>query len=367
LQKSIDGYQYIWSEVTMNEVIAIAAFVVEAVIKVWPAFLISVALGLLIRALKLDGVIRSAFNARIGWAVALATAVGAFSPFCSCSVIPVVSGLLMSGVPLAPVMSFWLASPTMDPEIFSLSVATLGWPLAVARLVATLIVSAGAGYITILLMRGGLLPTSVLKAKAADGAAPARQASAPAAAAQTERAPQIIPIASLATVGGSGFSAGAAVMSPPPSGFWGSTLERFREIDWRDAGKQLLQQTWDLGRWLLVAFVLEALIIRYVPQEAIAGVLGKGSLMAVPLAALVGIPLYLNNISALPIVSGLMAQGMQPGAAIAFLIAGPITTIPAMTAVWGIVRKRVFFLYLGLGLVGSIVMGYATNLVMLAR
>jgi uncharacterized membrane protein YraQ (UPF0718 family) len=80
------------------------------------------------------------------------------------------------------------------------------------------------------------------------------------------------------------------------------------------------------------------------------------------LAALVGVPLYLTNISALPIVSGLLAQGMEPGAAIAFLIAGPVTTIPAMTAVWGIVHPRVFFLYLSIGLIGAIILGLITNL-----
>jgi uncharacterized protein len=62
-------------------------------------------------------------------------------------------------------------------------------------------------------------------------------------------------------------------------------------------------------------------------------VLGEDSAFAVPLAALVGIPLYLNELGALPIVAGLLDQGMQPGAAIAFLIAGGVTSIPAMAAV----------------------------------
>ena len=83
---------------------------------------------------------------------------------------------------------------------------------------------------------------------------------------------------------------------------------------------------------------MEALITRYVPQAAIAGILGEGNVIAVPMAALIGIPLYLSNFTALPIVSGLLAQGMQPGAAIAFLLAGPVTTIPAMTAVYGVVQ-----------------------------
>ena len=92
--------------------------------------------------------------------------------------------------------------------------------------------------------------------------------------------------------------------------------------------------------------------------------LGEGSRLAVVLAALIGIPLYLNNVAALPIVSGLLAQGMQPGAAIAFLIAGPVTTVPAMSAVWGVVHRRVFGLYLGLSLVGAMVLGWLTNLVL---
>jgi uncharacterized membrane protein YraQ (UPF0718 family) len=119
-----------------------------------------------------------------------------------------------------------------------------------------------------------------------------------------------------------------------------------------------------LGRWLLLAFVLEALIVRYVPQAAIAQVLGRESWLAVPLAALVGIPLYLNSASALPIVSGLLAQGMQPGAAIAFLIAGPVTTVPAMAAVWGIARARLFALYLGTALAGAVLLGALTNLLL---
>ena len=109
---------------------------------------------------------------------------------------------------------------------------------------------------------------------------------------------------------------------------------------------------------------MEALITLYVPQEAIAKVLGEGNALAVPLAALIGIPLYLSNFSALPIVSGLLVQGMQPGAAIAFLIAGPVTTIPAMTAVYGVVQKQVFVLYISLGLFGAMVMGLLTNLLL---
>jgi uncharacterized membrane protein YraQ (UPF0718 family) len=59
----------------------------------------------------------------------------------------------------------------------------------------------------------------------------------------------------------------------------------------------------------------------------------------------------------MPLVGGLLAQGMHPAAALAFLIAGPTTTLPAMSAVWGLVNRKVFALYIGFSLVGAVVLG----------
>lgn len=338
----------------MTEVVALTRFVVAEVWSVLPAFAVSIAFGALIRALQLDGLIRRAVEARLGLAVILATAVGAFSPLCACTVIPVINGLLYSGVPLAPVMSFWIASPTMDPEKFALTVTMLGWPLAVARMVATLVLSLGAGYLTLALTRGGWLGENILRR-------------APAPQAPPERRLPMIAGGSDASGGPASCCAPAAAAAPSccaPSPAKTSVGQRLRAVDWPTAGHQMAVESWRLGRWLLLAFFLEAIIVRYVPQPAIAGALGEGSRFAVVLAALIGIPLYLNNVAALPIVSGLLAQGMQPGAAIAFLIAGPVTTVPAMSAVWGVVTRRVFALYLGVSLVGAVILGGLTNLVL---
>ncbi len=339
----------------MIEAIALSRFVAGEVWSILPAFAVSIALGALIRALRLDGLIRSAVDTRIGLAVILATAVGAFSPLCACTVIPVINGMLYSGVPLAPVMSFWIASPTMDPEKFALTVSMLGWPLAVARMVATLVLSLGAGYLTILLMRGGLLGANVLRAGAAPQATTKGRLPVIAGGSDGKTATTscCVPAAAAAP--------SCCAPSTPANVPFG---QRLRAVDWPTTGRQMAVESWRLGKWLLLAFLLEAIIVRYVPQPAIASVLGAGSHFAVVLAALIGIPLYLNNVAALPIVSGLLAQGMQPGAAIAFLIAGPVTTVPAMSAVWGVVNRRVFGLYLGVSLVGAVVLGWLTNLVL---
>jgi uncharacterized membrane protein YraQ (UPF0718 family) len=367
-------------EEVFQEVARIAGFVAETAWGILPVFLLSVALGVLIRMLELDGAIRRAFDARIGFAVLLATAVGAFSPFCSCTVVPLVAGLLVAGVPLAPVMAFWVASPTMDPEIFALSVGMLGWPLAVARLLATLALSLGAGYLTLALVRGDLIGGKVLRLNVLEKYGEGETAGAKGCCgvpASREPAlvtigPKAVPI-SRETCDGrdtpEARSCGTPRRKPKMArqahaGWWEQIVESVRRLDrWRFA-KEVLLQSWLLGRWLLLAFVVEAFILFYVPQEAIAGVLGGESAFAVPLAALVGLPLYMNEMGALPIISGLLESGMQPGAAIAFLIAGPVTTVPAMAAVWGVVRPRVFALYVGVGLIGAILLGLAANLLL---
>jgi uncharacterized membrane protein YraQ (UPF0718 family) len=76
------------------------------------------------------------------------------------------------------------------------------------------------------------------------------------------------------------------------------------------------------------------------------------------MAALIGVLVYTINLTVLPMISGLLAQGMNPAAALALLIAGPTTTLPAMAAVWGLTNRRVFVLYVSFSLVGALVLGY---------
>ncbi len=367
----------------MNDLNEIVIFLLTAVSHTWPFFLISIVLSVLIQALKLDGMIRKAFANKVGVAILLATAVGAFSPFCSCTVIPVIAGLLASGVPLAPIMAFWIASPTMDPEIFALSVGILGWPIAIVRLIATLILSLGAGYITLALTRTNwfraILPKFAAPETAGTERRPGSQAevavsdscctpeSTPVQIALPVMQPMLATATGVASTDVASCETGSCSLpvsqtETAVSVGWQEQIQTsFQQIEWPHFMSQVAKESWNLGRWLLLAFLLEALITLYVPQASIAAILGDSNQWAIPLAALIGIPLYLTNISALPIISGLLAQGMQPGAAIAFLIAGPVTTIPAMTAVWGIVHRRIFILYITFGLIGATLLGVVAN------
>lgn len=111
-------------------------------------------------------------------------------------------------------------------------------------------------------------------------------------------------------------------------------------------------------KFMLLAWFIGALIHLYVPESWITASLGGDSPWVIILAALLGIPVYTSNLTAMPLIGGLISQGMNPAAALAFLIAGPTTTLPAMSAVWGIVNRKVFAFYIGFSMIAAIAMGY---------
>jgi uncharacterized membrane protein YraQ (UPF0718 family) len=362
----------------LHELVEIASLVFQSFLRIWPYLLITIPLAVVVKMSGAADHIRRVFAARPIPAIILATVAGAFSPFCSCGVIPVVASLLIGGVPLGPVMSFWIASPSMDPEIFFLSVATLGWELASWRLGATLLLSLGAGLITHLAMVRGWISGPVLR-QAAPGpvrslASHARglfvrgwealahlvpvpsAAEACCAGAPSARfAGSALPAKLMVRVGGGSCSQTCGQTTTPSndgslSGVGsGSFLNRLVK---ESVGASLM-----VAKFMLLALALETVITRYVPQESITALLGGADNLSLLIAALVGVPLYTSNLTAMPLVGALLGQGMNPSAALAFLIAGPTTTIPAMAAVWGLVRVRVFVLYVGFALVGAIFFG----------
>jgi uncharacterized membrane protein YraQ (UPF0718 family) len=138
---------------------------------------------------------------------------------------------------------------------------------------------------------------------------------------------------------------------------------------WREAprrrifGEVALENLVFLGKWLLFAYLLQALLIRYVPADLIAQVIGGSGIGPVVLGALVGAPAYLNGYAAVPLMAGLLEQGMAPGAAMSFVIAGGVSSIPAAVAVWALVKPRIFAVYLALGLGGAVIAGLAWGMI----
>lgn len=292
-------------------------FMADALLGVAPWLMLSVCVAAYAAATGADNLIARAFEGRHAPMVVSAALMGALSPVCSCGVIPLIAALLAMGVPLAPVMAFWLASPIMDPAMFMVTAGTLGMEFAIAKTAAAVFMGLLGGFGVMALGRGGWL-TDPLR-------------------------PGV----------GNGGCGGAKVRNPKPPvwGFWRDEARRAK------FGAEALKSALFLGRWLALAFLLESLMLAYVPAEAVAGLLGGEGVGPIALATLVGVPAYLNGYAALPLVSGLMAQGMAPGAALAFLVAGGVSSIPAAVAVWALAKREVFVLYLGFAFAGSFAVG----------
>jgi uncharacterized membrane protein YraQ (UPF0718 family) len=297
---------------------ASAVFTAKAVWSVLPFFALSIGLAAYAKATGAENLIATAFSGRSEATVVFASLMGALSPFCSCGVIPIIAALLATGVPLAPVMAFWLASPLMDPSMFMITTGVLGLQFAIAKTLAAIGIGLLGGFGVLAMQRFGVLLGPPLR----EGL-------------------------------GNGGCAGSKIRNPKAVvwRYWGEPARR--EAFWTSARQNALF----LGKWLLLAFVLESLMVAYVPKDLVASIVGDGGFLSILAATLVGIPSYLNGNAALPLVAGLMDKGMAPGAAMAFLVGGGVTSIPAALAVWGVGRRAVFAAYLGLATLGALLSG----------
>lgn len=367
----------------INEFMKIIHFMTEAFLHIWPYLLVTIPLAVAVNMSGASKYIKRAFDSGPVTAIFLATIVGAVSPFCSCGVIPIIAALLISGVPLAPVMSFWIASPSMDPEIFFLSVATIGWNLAIWRMAGTLLLSLSAGFITHLAVKKHWLNSNILRSRQASFTGGAfslvnnvflglksqlkrysdlwRHQPLPASAAMCCKSNTEVDVDKTQFFHPISLSAyPQRLVDKPAVQNCGCSGE---SPFWPRLINESFAATLMVVKFMALAFFLEALIILYVPAEWITSVMGQDNSWAIITAAILGVPTYTSNLSALPMVSGLLAQGMSPAAALAFLIAGPTTTLPAMAAVWSLVSHRVFALYVSFALIGAIILGYVKSLV----
>ena len=277
---------------------------------------------LLIAGLKATGsatLAARAFEGREIRMIVLAAFLGGLAPFCSCEVIPFIAALLAAGVPLSAVMAFWLSSPLIDPPTVLITAAALGWEFAAGKAIAAVALGLFGGFGVRLLVQHRAF------------AKPARNGAAS------------------ACCGGNDDLASVELCWK----FWRAAprVALFRAEAFANA--------LFLVKWLALAYSIEALLITYVPAELIAGVVGGDGFLPIVIGSLVGAPAYLNSYAAPALVAGLMEQGMSAGAGMAFMVAGAVSSIPAMVAVWSLVRKQVFAAYLGFGIVGSILIGAA--------
>ena len=299
-----------------------AGFIAASLLSIALLVIPGILLAAWIMASGADGHIARIFDGRIVYAVVAASAIGTVTPVCGVTVLPLMAGLLAAGVPLAPVMAFWLASPITDPSMFATTAATLGISFALAKTLAAFGLGLWGGAVTAV-FAGQAWTKNSLRSNRMIGGLTTNTCAAPLA---------------------------------------------FNARIWADPTRRaiFLRNAWATTRLMLIclipAFAAEYLLNAALQPSALSGLVGEDVWWAIPFAVIVGAPAYVDGYAALPLTRGLMDHGMSPGAAMAFLVSGGVVSIWGAMAIAPVLKLQPFLLYLALAVTGSLIAGYAYDL-----
>lgn len=353
----------------------------------WPFLALSVVIATALK-LFIDTEKISAFlvrHRRAGVIAATGAAVG--TPLCSCGTTAVVLGMMASTMPWAPIVAFMVASPLTSPEELVYSAGLFGWPFALAFFLASIVLGLAGGWIAAVFERRGWLANQTRFAEsvaASCACSVEKNIPAPTRRVFNLEVPHIqlaqigmagdfttAPLA-LATDCGCGEVAipldrvepdcGCSDNSPRPVPHISPTASSKPDVTPAVFAAELFTS----GKRLLLMFLGFAFIGYFlnglIPASWVAAVFGSGNIYNVPLAATLGLPLYINSEASLPLIRALLDNGMSQGAALAFMISGAGTSIGAIAGALTIARWRVIALVVGVLWIGAIVSGFAFDL-----
>ena len=256
--------------------------------------------------------IRSWMSGKGVWNNAAGALIGALTPFCACSTIPMTLGFLEAGVTIGAVMSFVIASPLLNPIIITIMAALMGLKAAV---IYFLIVFGGAVVFGVILEKVG----------AADLVKRVR------------------------------IKGGMNIEDEEVPDTFKMKLKISFEKAWGDFRGVLI--------YLLIGVGIGAGIYGYMPQDFILKYAGPDNIFAIPVAAIIGIPLYIRAETAIPIGVALMQKGMTVGAVIALIIGGAGMAIPEMSMLAAIFKKRLVTAIVFVIFLTAVIGGYVFNLI----
>jgi len=245
------------------------------------------------------------------WGNALGVLFGAVTPFCACSTVPMTLGFLQAGVPFGTVMSFVISSPLMDPLVFTLLVAFMGWKVAVGFLVLT---SAFAIFFGAFLEKMGW-------------------------------ADQVRNVRLKRT--------GEPQDDQIPEGFKKRLAASVRKA-WGDFKAVFV--------YMIVGVGIGAAIYGYLPEGLLSKVAGADNPLAVLVVALIGMPLYIRVESAIPIGLAMMQKGASIGAVIALIISGAGIAIPELTMLASIFKRKIIVAFVVIVFISAVLSGLIFNL-----
>ena len=246
-----------------------------------------------------------------GTANVMAATLGVFTPFCSCSAVPLFIGFVQAGVPLGVTFSFLISAPMVNEVALTLLLGLFGWKVALLYLSLGLFIAIVAGWVI-----GRLKMEAYLEDWVRD-------------------MPKI--------------QATAGDTSMPLYERINAGFSSVREI----VGK-----VWP---YILAGIAIGAGIHGYVPEDFMASFMGKEAWWSVPLAVLIGIPMYTNAAGIIPIVQALLAKGAALGTVLAFMMSVIALSLPEMVILRKVLKVRLIATFIGVVAVGILIVGYVFN------
>ena len=244
----------------------------------------------------------------------LAAGLGVVTPFCSCSAVPLFLGFVESGVPLGVTFSFLIAAPMVNEVALVMLFGLFGWQVAALYLGTGLAIAITAGWVI------GRLN---LERYVADWVYEVRMGSAP---------------------------------LPEESRGWADRIE----YAWQ-AVRDVVGRVWP---YVVAGIAVGAAIHGYVPEDFMAGIMGKGAWWSVPAAVVVGIPMYANAAGIIPVVQALMGKGAALGTVLAFMMAVVALSLPEVIILRRVLKWQLIAVFLGVVGAGIIMVGYLFNVVL---
>lgn len=312
--------------------------------------LISYLVGVLQRYVPQEK-IAAALSARRGKSYLYAALLGAITPFCSCSTIPLLKGLIRARAGFGPMMVFLFASPLLNPVIVVLLSVTFGLKLTGIFVTFGLLVSVIAGWV---LQRLGF-ERYLLNVDTVKGGCSA--ASGNAGSTNTEPS---------CSGGSSGASSSITYSSQgyaiPVVSYYESLLGDIR------AGKfnGLWNETWSDFRkvlpYLIVGIAVGSVIYGFVPADLLAAYAGDDNPFAIPIAAVIGAPLYIRAEAVIPLAAALLGKGVSAGAVIALIIGSAGASLTELILLKSLFRWPLVAVFLAVVIGMAISAGYATFL-----
>ncbi|WP_260260531.1 permease [Vibrio intestinalis] len=285
--------------------------------------------------------IQSILSSRNGKGYVVAALLGSITPFCSCSTIPFLKGLLRARAGFGPMMVFLFASPLLNPVIIGLFVVTFGWKVALFYFAIALFVSVVAGMILEKLgFERYVKPEAYQTAEASScgtscGDSKPEAAKEPAPSCGPKNCSDSAPVAAKtsccgdkepAPVAAKTSCCGEKKVEPVVSccSSDGTATAELVEVKQPSRWVKIWHSTWkdfkQVLPYLLMGIAIGSFIYGFIPTELIAEYAGAGKWYAIPVAAVIGIPLYIRAEAVIPLSAALVQKGMALGSVMALII-----------------------------------------------